>query len=73
VSTTVGWMQQWSAFGQFAGPPVAAWAAARAGGWQLTWWITGAFALAGMVITGAMARFLARQAAARPTATQVRP
>jgi hypothetical protein len=29
VSTTVGWMQQWSAFGQFAGPPLVAWAAAR--------------------------------------------
>ena len=30
VSTTVGWMQQWSAFGQFAGPPLAAWGGARA-------------------------------------------
>jgi CP family cyanate transporter-like MFS transporter len=58
VSTTVGWMQQWSAFGQFAGPPLAAWAAARAGGWHVTWWVTGAFALAGMVIAAAMARFL---------------
>ena len=27
VSTTVGWMQQWSAIGQFAGPPLAAWVA----------------------------------------------
>lgn len=73
VSTTVGWMQQWSAFGQFAGPPVAAWAAARVGGWHLTWWITGAFALAGMGITGAMARFLARNQAGGPTARPGRP
>lgn len=58
VSTTVGWMQQWSAFGQFAGPPLAAWAAARAGGWHVTWWVTGAFALAGMGIAAAIARFL---------------
>jgi MFS transporter, CP family, cyanate transporter len=62
VSSTVGWMQQWSAFGQFVGPPLAAWAAARAGGWHLTWWVTGAFALAGMGIAAGMARFLAGHA-----------
>ena len=61
VSTTVGWMQQWSAFGQFAGPPVAAWAAARAGGWHVTWWVTGACALAGMAIAAAMGRLLSRR------------
>ncbi|HVE53107.1 MAG TPA: MFS transporter, partial [Ramlibacter sp.] len=59
VSTTVGWMQQWSSFGQFAGPPIAAWAAARAGGWHVTWWVTGACALAGMLIAAGMSRFLA--------------
>ncbi|RYF15602.1 MAG: MFS transporter [Comamonadaceae bacterium] len=64
VSTTVGWMQQWSAFGQFAGPPLAAWAAARAGGWHVTWWVTGAFALAGMGIAAAIGRFLAGHDAA---------
>lgn len=40
VSTTVGFMQQWSAFGQFAGPPLVAWVAAGAGGWQWTWVVT---------------------------------
>jgi MFS transporter, CP family, cyanate transporter len=60
VSTTVGWMQQWSSLGQFAGPPLAAWAAARAGSWDVTWWITGALALAGLLITSAIARFLRR-------------
>jgi predicted MFS family arabinose efflux permease len=59
VSTTVGWMQQCSALGQFAGPPLAGWVAARAGGWQATCWVTGAFALAGMGVAAAMARFLA--------------
>lgn len=39
VSTTVGWMQQWSALGQFAGPPLVAWVAVQAGGWQLTGWV----------------------------------
>ena len=66
VSTTVGWMQQWSAFGQFAGPPLAAWAAARAGGWHVTWWVTGACALAGMCIAAAMARYLAGHASRAP-------
>ena len=40
VSTTVGWMQQWSALGQFAGPPLVAWVAVRAGGWQWTGWVS---------------------------------
>lgn len=48
VSTTVGWMQQWSAAGQFAGPPLVAWVASRSGGWQLTWLVTGACSLAGL-------------------------
>jgi hypothetical protein len=36
VATTVGWVQQLSALGQFVGPPVVAALAAQAGGWQLT-------------------------------------
>lgn len=73
VSTTVGWMQQWSALGQFVGPPLAAWAAARAGGWHVTWWVTGAFALAGMCIAAGIARFLAGHAARRPTVPEAAP
>jgi hypothetical protein len=34
VSTTVGWIQQWSSAGQVAGPPVVAWIATALGGWQ---------------------------------------
>jgi len=73
VSTTVGWMQQWSAFGQFAGPPLAAWAAARAGGWHAIWWITGACALAGMGIAVAITRFLAGHPPRGRTAPQAAP
>ncbi len=65
VSTTVGWMQQWSSIGQFVGPPLAAWAAARAGGWHVLWWVTGAFALAGMGIAALVAGWLAGQARAQ--------
>jgi MFS family permease len=70
VSTTVGWMQQWSAFGQFAGPPLAAWVAARAGGWHAMWWVTGGCAVIGMGIAGLIAAFLARHPARRPAAAQ---
>jgi MFS transporter, CP family, cyanate transporter len=58
VSTTVGWMQQWSAFGQFAGPPVVAWLAARAGGWQWTWLATGAASAAGLLLAWRLSRLL---------------
>jgi MFS family permease len=56
VSTTVGWVQQWSAFGQFAGPPLAAFVAARAGGWHWNWAATGACAAAGLALSLAIAR-----------------
>ena len=48
VSTTVGWMQQWASFGQFAGPPLVAWVASRVGGWHWTWGVTGLCSLAGL-------------------------
>jgi len=70
VSTTVGWMQQCSALGQFAGPPLAGWVAARAGGWQSTCWVTGSFAVAGMCIAAAIARFLAGDARRGPAASR---
>jgi MFS family permease len=48
VSTTMGWVQQCSATGQFLGPPLVAWVAAQAGGWQLTWVVTGAASVIGL-------------------------
>lgn len=50
VSTTVGWMQQWSSLGQFAGPPLVAWVAHHAGGWQWTWLVTGGCSLTGVAL-----------------------
>ena len=55
IATTVGWMQQWSAFGQFAGPPMVAWVAMRAGGWHWTWVTTGALCLVGLLLTSRLA------------------
>jgi MFS transporter, CP family, cyanate transporter len=61
VSTTVGWMQQCSAFGQLAGPPLIGWIAGAAGGWHCTWVFTGSCALAGMFVAATLARSLAAQ------------
>ncbi|KQP14745.1 CynX/NimT family MFS transporter [Pseudorhodoferax sp. Leaf267] len=62
VSTTVGWMQQCSAFGQFIGPPLVGWIAKQAGGWQWTWAATGACCVAGIVLAGRLHALLARRA-----------
>jgi len=56
LSSTVGWVQQWSAAGQFVGPPLVAWVASQVGGWHLTWVATGACSLLGLVLTAMIAR-----------------
>jgi len=50
VSTTVGWMQQWSSLGQFAGPPLVAWVAGSVGGWHWTWGVTGTCSVVGLLL-----------------------
>ena len=60
VATTVGWVQQLSALGQFMGPPAAAALAARAGGWQLTPLFTVACCVAGMVLALLAQRLLSK-------------
>jgi MFS family permease len=60
VSTTVGWMQQWSSIGQFAGPPLVALLASHLGGWQWTWVATASCASLGLLLAKAIARQLAR-------------
>lgn len=62
VSTTVGWMQQWSSVGQFAGPPLVAAVAAWSGGWQWSGVVTGACAVAGLLLARATGGLLARSA-----------
>jgi MFS transporter, CP family, cyanate transporter len=56
ISSTVGFMQQWSAAGQFAGPPLVAWVASAAGGWQFTWVATGACCALGLGLSLLLAR-----------------
>jgi len=58
VSSTVGWIQQWSAIGQFTAPPLVAWLAVRAGGWQWTGAVCVACCVAGLLLAGAIHRAL---------------
>ena len=60
VATTVGWVQQWSSIGQFAGPPLVAWMAATSGGWQWTWVVTCSFCLVGWWLAGQLRTLLNR-------------
>jgi len=64
LSTSVGWMQQWSAAGQFCGPPLVAWLASRSGGWQWTWVATGACSLLGLMLASRIGALLHRTAQA---------
>jgi MFS transporter, CP family, cyanate transporter len=72
VSTTVGWTQQWSALGQFVGPPLVAWIAGIAGGWQWTWAVTGACAAGGALLALAIARLQVQQRRALERGTSER-
>ncbi len=65
IATGIGWLQQWSSFGQFAVPPLVAWVAGRAGGWQWTGVVTAACALTGWLLARRMARLLRPSAAPR--------
>lgn len=57
VSTTVGWMQQWSSLGQFAGPPLVALVASRSGGWEWTWVVTGSLSVIAALVISRLPRF----------------
>ncbi|MEZ5701769.1 MAG: MFS transporter [Burkholderiaceae bacterium] len=56
VSSSVGWMQQLSAFGQFVGPPAVAWLASAAGNWHWTGMLTGACSMLGLAVAAQIDR-----------------
>ena len=58
IATTVGWMQQLSAVGQVSGPPLVAWVAGVAGGWQHTWVVTASCCVAGALLAALIGRQL---------------
>jgi CP family cyanate transporter-like MFS transporter len=61
ISTTVGWMHQWSAIGQFLGPPLVGYVASRAQGWQWSGAVTGACAAGGLVLAAWAGMLLGRR------------
>lgn len=61
ISTTVGWMQQCSSLGQFLSPPLVGLLAARVGGWQWTWVITGLCSLVGIALAQGLSRLAPRR------------
>jgi Na+/phosphate symporter len=67
VSTTVGWMQQWSATGQFFGPLAVAWLAGAVGGWQWTWVVTLSMATMGLLLALRIQKALERKTLAAPS------
>lgn len=60
VVTTVGWMHQCSALGQFSGPPLLAWVVAQTGSWQWTWVVTSGAAALGVMLSQVIRRRLSR-------------
>jgi MFS family permease len=56
-------MQQFSSLGQFAGPPLVAWVAARSGGWQWSWVVTGCCAALGLGLAFLLGRLLSSRSA----------
>jgi cyanate permease len=64
VSTTIGMMQQASAMGQFIAPPIVAWIAHRAGGWQWTWVVTVASCSVGIALAARVSPGIPRTGAA---------
>ena len=59
TAASVGWMQQLSAAGQFCGPPLVAWVATLAGGWQSTWMVTASAAVMGIAAMTYLTRLIA--------------
>ena len=56
TSTTLGWVQQGSALGQFCGPPLVAGVASMVGGWHWSGAVTGTAALLALLLIGPLRR-----------------
>ena len=50
-SASVGWVMQWSAIGQFSGPPLLGLLASHMGTWNYSWWITSTASLLGLFLS----------------------
>ena len=61
IATSVGWVQQWSAMGQFFGPPLVAWVAVQSGGWQWTHGVMASLCALGAVLAWVTSHHLAQR------------
>lgn len=50
-SASVGWVMQWSAIGQFSGPPLLGLLASQMGSWNYSWWITSTASIVGLFLS----------------------
>jgi MFS family permease len=55
-SASVGWVMQWSAVGQFSGPPLLGFLASQMGSWNYSWWITSVASTLGLLLSYFMSR-----------------
>lgn len=55
-SASVGWVMQWSAIGQFSGPPLLGFLASQMGSWNYSWWITSTASLLGLFLSYFLSR-----------------
>lgn len=55
-SASVGWVMQWSAIGQFSGPPLIAYLASQMGSWNYSWWITSTASAIGISLSFLLSR-----------------
>lgn len=60
MSSTVGWIQQWTSLGQFSGPPLLALTVSWYGSWDISWLVTGCLAMLGLAMTHLMKRHYLR-------------
>ncbi|MCD1125445.1 MFS transporter [Jinshanibacter sp. LJY008] len=56
IPVTIGWLQQWISFGQFAGPIIVALVVEYTQGWGSVWLLTGVWGVLGIVLSYLLCR-----------------
>ena len=56
IPVTIGWLQQWISFGQFAGPIIVALLVDYTQGWRSVWVLTGAWGALGIILSYLLCR-----------------
>lgn len=56
IPVTIGWLQQWISFGQFAGPIIVALVVDYTHGWRFVWLLTGSWGVLGIILSYLLCR-----------------